>query len=137
MLRRLFHIWRKESAPLVGAPPVRRQKTYSGQSGYVYQYYYEGYRIAHYGASNGTEYVFDVCSGPKPSFPVAVFLADDSVRNWEREHERELSSAERYAVAKIALFRAFDERATPAQMREAVHIRPADIADILETLGID
>jgi hypothetical protein len=133
MLRRLVQLWRKRSAPLTGAPLVRRQKTYSGDSGYVYQYYYEGHRAVR----GGTEYVFDVTSGPKPSFPVRVVVRDESVRSWEEAHGRSLSATERYAVAKIALFRAFDERPAPARLREPILVRPADIADILETLGID
>lgn len=124
--------WRKK-APLSGAPAVRRQKSYSGQSGYVYQYFYEGYRRLR----SATEFVFDVTSGPKPSFPVKVVLHDEAVAAWEAEHGRSLTSTERYAVAKIALFRAFDERPTPAHLREAVQVRSADIGDILETLGID
>ncbi len=133
MFRRLVQLWRKRSAPLTGAPLVRRQKTYSGATGYVYQYYYEGRRAVR----GGTEYVFDVSPGPKASFPVSVVVSDESVRVWEQEHERALSATERYAVAKIALFRAFDERPAPARLREPVLVRPADLADILETLGID
>ena len=37
---------KKKDAPLTGAPAVRRQKTYSAESGYVYQYFYEGQRPA-------------------------------------------------------------------------------------------
>jgi len=37
---------KKKEAPLTGAPAVRRQKTYSAESGYVYQYFYEGQRPA-------------------------------------------------------------------------------------------
>lgn len=124
--------WRRQ-APLTGAPRVRRQKSYSGQSGYVYQYFYEGYRRLR----SATEYVFDVSSGRKPSFPVKVVLHDEAVASWEAAHGRPLSSTERYAVAKIALFRAFDERPTPAHLREAIQIRSADIGDISEILGID
>lgn len=132
MLRRLLELWRRRSAPLSGAPPVRRQKSYSSDSGYVYQYYYEGHRPV----PSGTEYVFDVSSGPRRSFPVTVVVSDESVRTWEQAHERSLSATERYAVAKIALFRAFDERPTPAHLREPIRVRPADLADILETLDI-
>lgn len=133
MFGRLIAIWRNRTAPLTGAPPVRRQKTYSSDSGYVYQYYYQGHRPVR----GGTEYVFDVSSGPKRSFPVTVVVSEESVRTWEEAHERSLSATERYAVAKIALFRAFDERPAPARLREPVYVRPADLTDILETLGID
>ena len=41
MLRNFFT---KKPLPLTGAPAVRRLKSYSAQSGYVYQYFYEGQR---------------------------------------------------------------------------------------------
>jgi hypothetical protein len=115
-------------APLAGAPAVRRTKTYSAQSGYVYQYFYEGHR--------GAEYVFQVCSDRKRYFPVPVLLAPDVLDSWQRDRARELSSKEQYAVAKLALFQAFDERERPAQMAEPVRIRAADIDAIAETLGL-
>jgi hypothetical protein len=36
----------------------------------------------------------------------------------------------------MALFQAFDERETPETLKEAILLRPADVAAILETLGI-
>ena len=47
-----------------------------------------------------------------------------------------LSSTERYAIAKMALFQAFDERPTPVLMKDAVRVRHADVEAILETLGL-
>jgi hypothetical protein len=47
-----------------------------------------------------------------------------------------LSSTERYAVSKLALFQAFDERATPELMTQEVRVRAADVAAIIETLGL-
>lgn len=124
--------WRRQ-APLAGAPKVRRQKSYSGESGYVYQYFYQGYRRVR----SATEFVFEVSSAGKPAFPVTVLLEDDAVASWETSHGRPLEATERYAVAKIALFRAFDERPTPNHLREAIRVRPADIGGILDLLGID
>jgi hypothetical protein len=132
MLSRWFG---KKDVPLTGAPAVRRQKTYSAQSGYVYQYFYEGQRPSSPGP--GTEFVFDVSSDRKTSAPVSVFVSAEAVGNWQSEMGRILSSAERYAIAKMALFQAFDERATPEQMGEAVHVTPAAVRAILETLNID
>jgi hypothetical protein len=36
----------------------------------------------------------------------------------------------------MALFQAFDERATPELMRREVRVRAADMAAIVETLGL-
>jgi hypothetical protein len=111
-------------------------KTYTAQSGYVYHYYYEGHRAFNSAGERGTEFVFTVAADRKNWQPTAVILADDAVHAWERSHARELTPTERYAVAKMALFQAFDERPSPARMDEAVRVRPADIEGIIETLGL-
>jgi hypothetical protein len=68
---------------------------------------------------------------------VPVFLGDAAVTPWEREHARPLTAAERYAVVKMALFQAFDERPAPTHMQAEVRVRAADIDTILQTLGIE
>jgi hypothetical protein len=126
----------KRPAPLVGAPAVRRQKTYSAESGYVYQYYYQGYRSIVRDGAAGAEFVFEVSTDRHTTCAVTVFLPERVIQAWEREHDRGLNATERYAVAKMALFQAFDERETPAEMRVPVNVRVADIAGILEKLDI-
>ena len=126
----------RKPAALTGAPAVRRLKTYSAQSGYVYQYFYEGHRPFRAAGESGTEYVFSVSADAKNWHPASVMLADAAVSAWETAHERQLSSTERYAVAKLALFQAFDERPLPAQMKENVSVRAADIEGILDTLDL-
>jgi hypothetical protein len=37
----------------------------------------------------------------------------------------------------MALFQAFDERATPERMKDEVLVRPADVEAIADTLGFD
>ena len=132
-------MWRswfaRKPSPLTGAPAVRRQKTYSARTGYVYQYFYEGQRAAH--PQPGAEFVFDVSADRKTSTPVSVFVLESAVEAWQREHGRALASTELYAVAKMALFQAFDERADPAAMRGAVRVDAGAVADILRTLEID
>lgn len=132
MLSRLFG---KKPAPLAGAPPLRRQKTYSAQSGYVYQYFYEGHRPS--SGERGTEYIFDVCSDRKTSSPVSVVISDAAVASWQNESGRTLSATEQYAIAKMALFQAFDERESPEAMRDAIHVAPRDVQAILAALHID
>ena len=132
MLSRWFG---KKPAPLAGAPAVRRQKTYSAQSGYVYQYFYEGHRPS--SPQRGTEYVFDVSSDRKTSSPVSVIISDAAVASWQDESGRTLSATEQYAIAKMSLFQAFDERDSPQAMRDAVHVAPRDVQAILSALHID
>src|ERR1700682_5472718 len=127
--------FRKKPVPLTGAPAVRRQKTYSAQSGYVYQYFYEGHR--HSSPPPGTEYVFDVSADRKTSSHVSVFVSDESVAGWESQSGRALSGTERYALAKMALFQAFDERKDPAAACEPIRVEAADVQTILAQLNID
>jgi hypothetical protein len=133
VFRKLFS---KKEVPLTGAPPVRRLKTYSAQSGYAYQYYYEGQRPLRSAGEGGTEYVFNISADRKTWRPSRVLLGDGAVDAWESAHERELSATERYAIGKMALLQAFDERETPALMKDDVHVRNADVEAIVETLGL-
>jgi hypothetical protein len=129
-------LFSKKKAPLTGAPPVRRLKTYSAQSGYVYQYYYEGHREYRSGDDRGVEFVFTISSDRKNWHPASVLISEPAVRGWEQAHERQLTLTERYAIAKLSLFQAFDERPDPAQMRGEVRVRSADVDGIIETLGL-
>ncbi len=124
--------WSKRD-PLSGAPAVRRLKNYSSRTGYVYQYYYEGCRSSR---GNGTEFVFSVSADRKDWCEARVLVGGDAIRSWERSHERELSPAERYAVAKMALFQAFDDRPAPADWKDDVRVRGADIEAFSEMLGL-
>lgn len=127
----------RKPQPLTGAPPVRRQKSYSGQSGYVYQYYYEGHRPYKRDRDRGTEFVFDVTADRKTSILISVLVSDTAMEDWEGRHGRTLHGSERYAIAKMALFQAFDERPNPAAMSADVRVRGADVEAILITLGIE
>ena len=129
-------LFSKKKPPLTGAPPVRRLKTYSAQSGYVYQYYYEGHREYHAGDDLGVEFVFSISSDRKTWHSTSVLISEPAIRAWQQAHERELTLTERYAVAKLALFQAFDERPDPARMRDEVRVRNADVEGIIETLGL-
>jgi hypothetical protein len=123
-----FRKWfQKSSEPLTGAPATRRLKTYSAQSGYVYQYRYEGQR--------GADYTFSVSADRKTWRELHVGVSAEAIDAWETSHGRTLSSTERYALAKMGLFAAFDDRATPAELGELVSVD--DVAGIAENLGFD
>jgi hypothetical protein len=127
-----LNLFAKKALPLSGAPVVRRLKSYSGQSGYVYQYSYEGKRAI----DGGIEFVFQVSADRKISHPVSVLMEDVALRAWEQAHARTLSSNERYGIAKMALFQAFDERTDPARMKEDVRVRASDVDSLAATLGL-
>jgi hypothetical protein len=128
---------RKKPEPLTGAPKTARLKTYSAQSGYAYRYYYLGFRAAKRREGRGAEYVFNVGAGREGYTPVSVFIPERAAASWEARKGRALISAERYAIAKMALFQAFDERREPGDMLSGVLVRPADLDAILDALGID
>jgi hypothetical protein len=133
VFRRFFS---RKSEPLAGAPAVRRLKTYSAQTGYVYQYYYEGQRSYRRDRDDGTEFVFTISADRKNWHSTSVLVATNAIEDWQREHSRELSSTEHYAVCKIALFQAFDERATPDLMKSEIRVRRADLDGIVESLDL-
>jgi hypothetical protein len=105
---------------------VRRMKTYSAQSGYVYQYFYEGRR--------GAAYVFSISADRKNWAPLEVTVEEHALDAWEQSHARQLSGTERYAIAKIALFQAFDERPDPKTIH--AELRVASVDAIVEALGL-
>jgi hypothetical protein len=114
---------------------VRRLKTYTGETGFVYQYYFVGQRPALQEAA--MEYVFDVTSDRKTTYSVSIFLQASAVAEWEQRHQRKLVDAEQYASAKMRLFQAFDE--IGEMMKEGRHlmIGPEALEDLLTNLGVD
>ncbi len=133
-LERLRAIRAKEP-PLEGGSSTRRLKVYTAESGYVFQYVYEGHRLTRKGVA---EHVFNVSGDRKTYFPVSVFLPSESYLDWQREQGRDLSPTERYAIVKMALFHAFDARDDPAAVGASpVLVTPQEVAQILEALGID
>ena len=134
-LKRQFS--QKSLPPLAGAPKVRRQKTYQSQSGFVYQYYFAGSRRARSELGAGYEFIFPVSADRKTEFLAAVHISDHGVADWESQKGRELLSKERYAIAKMALFAAFDQRESVAEMTKPVYAGAAEIREYLEQLGRD
>jgi len=127
----------RQPAPLSGAPRVRRQKTHSAETGYVYLYFFEGRREVSRDGAPAIEYVFDVSADRKSSFPVSIYLRHSVVDEWQRDHRRELSGPEKYAIAKMALRNAFDAKESPEQVREPIEVALLDVEMILSVLGRD
>lgn len=125
--------FRKKTVPLTGAPPVRRLKTYSALSGYVYQYFYAGQRPY----DEGTEFVFEASADRTECTQVSVLVPVAAVSAWEAAHGRVVIANERYAIAKMALFVAFDERESPRVGFAPVTVTAEDVERILETLQLD
>jgi len=115
---------------------LRRMKTYTGEQGYVYQYYFVGKRPATQ-QEQGTEYIFDVTSDRKTTYSVSVFLGEELLRQWASRHGRPLNEAEQYGAVKMRLFRAFDEIEDMMAKGRNLTLDAAQLEDVLKTLGVD
>jgi hypothetical protein len=132
-LRKLFG---ESPAPLKGVPKVRREKTYSADTGYVYQYFYMGYREAQNGGDEGNEHLFDVSSDRSSRFTIRMFLGRGALDRWEKANGRELTSTEQYALVKLSLFEAFDERTDFRGENAVVVVRPEQVEAHVSTLDL-
>lgn len=110
-------------------------KSYSGQSGYVYQYAFRGQRPARHGRDIGVEYAFDATYDRKSVHRLWVFIADAALVPWMERNGRDLTNSERYGVAKLALRNAFDER-DPLQLQERIAPGSDEVIAILEELDV-
>ena len=118
---------------------VRRIKTYTGQTGFVYQYYFVGKRPTLPGDPEepSTEYIFDVTSDRKTTFAVSVFLRPDALDAWADSHGRALSDPEQYAAAKLRLLKGFDEVPDMLQHGRRLRVDAEGIAALLDSIGVD
>jgi hypothetical protein len=118
---------------LAGAPKMRREKFYTSAAGYVYSYYYLGHRPRR----RATEYVFEAAADRRSYALVSVVLPDAVFETWAGRHGRALEATERYALAKLALQRAFDGCAPPQRLQRKVAVAPSLACEILDALGIE
>jgi len=128
--RKLFS--HKTPEPLRATPAVRRQKNYSAATGYAYEYFYEGFRD-----ENGCRcHVFTVSADRKEWFELHVLVEDRAVEAWTAKHGRPLADNERYAIAKMALFEAFDDRPDPQTVQLPIRVGITDAERLLDRLGV-
>jgi hypothetical protein len=118
---------------------IRRMKAYTGEQGYVYQYYFVGKRsgLAPVAAAEATEYVFDVTSNRKTTFAVSVFLTEQATKGWAASHSRVLTEAEQYGAVKMRLFRAFDEIENMMADGRQLIIHGEALEQLLGKLGVE
>ena len=117
---------------------VRRIKSYSAATGYVYQYHFEEVRPEQRrGGREGTEYVYVVSRDRKHTFLVPVFLRREAAARWAETHGRPLNGTEEYAAAKMRLFAAFDEIAELEAGRLAIEVTSENVEELLAPLELD
>jgi hypothetical protein len=119
--------------PLRGVPAMRRIKNYAAASGYAYEYFFEGYRDH----ASAREYCFTLSGDRKTWRPFALTLPAAALEPWERGHSRKLADNERYAIAKTALFEAFDRIESPPLFPSEWTVDAAQVGDLAANLGLD
>ena len=119
--------------------PIRRLKTYTGQTGYVYQYYFVGKRPALEGdpEAPSTEYIFDVTSDRKTTFAVSIFLPPQALESWAISRGRSLSEPEQYAAVKLRLMQAFDDIPDMLHHGRRLRLDSELLVSLLESIGVE
>jgi len=115
---------------------VRRIKSYSAASGYVYQYQFQDAHAAGSGAAGGNEYVYYVSADRKTMFPVRILVRRAAIDAWAKQTGRVLSGTEEYAVAKMRLFAGLDEVEDFAMQRPDLVVDDSNLASLLERLDL-
>ncbi|MDT8069383.1 MAG: hypothetical protein ROO76_14555 [Terriglobia bacterium] len=114
---------------------LRRVKTYTAQTGLVYEYYFVGQRQA-IGEVPATEYIFDIISDRRARYSVSVFIHKDGLDSWAASHARRLSDSEQYALAKLRLQQGFDETGDMLAEGRSLNVGPGNIEELLAPLDL-
>ncbi len=112
-------------------------KTYTGATGYVYQYYFVGKRPALESDPDApaVEFIFDITPDRKTMYATSVLLKQEGLRAWAGRHARPLTDPEQYAAAKLRLFQAFDEIENIREHLRLV-IDAGNIEEVLSSLDL-
>lgn len=125
----------RREPPLIRTPSTGRPRTYSADSGYVYQYTFAGFRERRAGGARDVEYVFEITTGRAPAFPLVILLTERDLRA-SIARDRDLTASERYGVAKLALKRALDAFEHPAAIPPLLAPDADELAAIGEILDL-
>jgi hypothetical protein len=117
----------------------RRYKTYSGETGVTYQYFFVTRRrvVRPEGRGPGSDFSFVVIADQYPPFTLRVFLSDRALAAWRDAHGRDLGLSEQYAAAKMRLFRAFDEDERLREERPSLMADETNVEELLASLELD
>jgi len=115
---------------------AHRIKSYTSETGYVYQYYFYEAQKSRRGFSGGREYVYMVSADRKTMFPIKVFVRHDAVQKWGRVAGRELTGTEEYAAAKMRLLEGFDQLEDLASTRPELIVDETNLSPLLAKLDL-
>jgi hypothetical protein len=82
------------------------------------------------------EYVYDVSTDRLSVFTVSIYVLDEAVADWAARHGRALDDNERYAAAKLALQRAFDEIEDLHHSGRQLQVGPEMLEELLAPLDL-
>lgn len=108
----------------------QRLKHYSAATGVVYQYVFRGKAPR----EAGEAHVFEVMADRQAAFLVHVEIGPEELRFCEDRLGFALRWNDEYALAKLALFNAFDGRENAAAMRESVRPGTSELLGYMKTL---
>ena len=106
----------------------------------MYQYcFYEVNRIVEDGRPAG-EFIYAVSADRKTMFGLRILVFQSALQAWALANGRPLTSSEEYAIAKIRLFRGFDEGEVPPTAESvaplSLAVDESNLEAMLETLNI-
>ena len=108
--------------------PPPRWKQHAAQSGYVYQYIFEG-------SQTPNEYEFLATSGPAMERRLRITLDAAILDDWS-SRQRPLSEVESYGIAKMALLIMLDQSDTPLSLPREFRPDYATIDSICRELDL-
>jgi len=115
---------------------VRRIKTYSAATGYVYQYQFQSVHPAGEDASRGNEYIYYVSADRKTMFLTRIVVERAALDAWARQTGRALTGTEEYAIAKMRLFQAFDEVEGFGEAHPSLAVDDSNVAELIARLDL-
>jgi hypothetical protein len=116
----------------------RRYKTYQAETGVTYQYFFDVRRsvVRPEGQGAGSDFAFVLIADQRPPFVLRIFVAERALAAWRAAHGRDLTANEQYAVAKMRLFRAFDELERLRDEPLALIVDEANVEGLLAPLEL-
>lgn len=117
---------------------ARRYKAYTGETGLSYCYLLDSRRRVSRpeGQAEGSDFDFVVLRNQSPPFVLRVFISDRALRAWRDRQGRELDLNEQYALARMCLFRAFDEIEDLRERWLSLVVDETNVLDLLAPLDL-
>jgi len=116
----------------------RRYKMYAAQTGVSYRYFFVARRrvVRPEGQGPGSDFIFALMADQGSPFTLRIFVSDRGLAAWRATHGRELDANELYALAKMRLFRGFDEEENLRPHALGLLVDETNIEDLLEPLEL-